>query len=409
VAIDPLTVSTPTNRVNCAMSSHASPTIRQRAIRTEPLHSQDGEATPTLNNVRIRSHVVSEVLFTSVLVREMRRSERSNLPSAVVIVAMKPTIDKPLVWRPVIDALNASKRETDVIGWLKKDVAVGAVLPELRASCADLVQAFEARLRRELAKRLRAEVLVSLSIRFHVNPAACREQVGDLPIDPLPMDVRPRPEHVAAYDAVKRGVDIVGSGVLVIALLPVFLVIAVLVKLTSPGPVFFRQLRIGHRGKTFTMLKFRTMRANADHAMHQKFVTDFIKSNASGQQGRSGKDVPFKIKNDPRVTSIGRILRKTSLDELPQLWNVLVGEMSLVGPRPPIAYEVEQYKFWHSRRLFEAKPGVTGLWQVKGRSRTTFDEMVRLDLQYARSSSLWTDLKILLATPAAVFTGKGAC
>jgi lipopolysaccharide/colanic/teichoic acid biosynthesis glycosyltransferase len=117
----------------------------------------------------------------------------------------------------------------------------------------------------------------------------------------------------------------------------------------------------------------------------------------------------FKLTNDTRITPIGHILRKTSLDELPQLWNVVIGEMSLVGPRPPLKYEVDQYKGWHLRRVLDAKPGVTGLWQVTGRSRTTFDEMVRLDLRYVRTYSLWTDLKILLATPRAVIAGKGAC
>jgi lipopolysaccharide/colanic/teichoic acid biosynthesis glycosyltransferase len=118
--------------------------------------------------------------------------------------------------------------------------------------------------------------------------------------------------------------------------------------------------------------------------------------------------MPAKLTNDARITPVGRFIRKTSLDELPQLWNVLVGEMSLVGPRPPLPYEMEQYAPWHILRILEAKPGVTGLWQVTGRSRTTFDEMVRLDLRYARKRSLWTDLKILLRTPAAVIGGKGA-
>jgi lipopolysaccharide/colanic/teichoic acid biosynthesis glycosyltransferase len=117
----------------------------------------------------------------------------------------------------------------------------------------------------------------------------------------------------------------------------------------------------------------------------------------------------FAVAGDPRVTPIGRFLRLSRLDELPQLWNVLRGEMSLVGPRPPVPYELEQYQPWHRRRVLEAKPGLTGLWQVAGRSRTTFDEMVRLDLRYAKTRSLWTDIKILLATPAAVISGKGAC
>jgi lipopolysaccharide/colanic/teichoic acid biosynthesis glycosyltransferase len=148
------------------------------------------------------------------------------------------------------------------------------------------------------------------------------------------------------------------------------------------------------------------MYVNVDHAIHQAYVTQFINANAPAA---GGGNATFKIVNDPRVTPVGRFLRKTSLDELPQFWNVVRGEMSLVGPRPPLPYEVAQYKPWHYRRVLDAKPGVTGLWQVTGRSRTTFDDMVRLDLRYARTYSVWTDLKILLATPRAVFSGKGAC
>jgi lipopolysaccharide/colanic/teichoic acid biosynthesis glycosyltransferase len=159
--------------------------------------------------------------------------------------------------------------------------------------------------------------------------------------------------------------------------------------------------------KSFTMLKFRTMHTNADDTIHHEYVTRFI--NASVDTTAAANPGIFKMMNDPRVTPIGHFLRKTSLDELPQLWNVLRGDMSLVGPRPPVPYEVEQYKPWHCRRVVDAKPGITGLWQVTGRSRTTFDEMVRLDLRYARTQSLWTDIKILLATPAAVIAGKGAC
>jgi lipopolysaccharide/colanic/teichoic acid biosynthesis glycosyltransferase len=154
------------------------------------------------------------------------------------------------------------------------------------------------------------------------------------------------------------------------------------------------------------MLKFRTMGVNADSAPHQRYVQSFIKS--MPRQDSDDAKV-FKMLDDPRITPIGRILRRTSLDELPQFWNVLKGDMSLVGPRPPLQYELEQYRTWHWRRVREAKPGVTGLWQVKGRSRTTFDEMVRLDLQYVRTRSLRMDLQILLEAPLAVLTGKGAC
>ena len=205
---------------------------------------------------------------------------------------------------------------------------------------------------------------------------------------------------------IKRGLDVAGSLALLLILSPVFLLIAALLKLTSPGSILFRQERVGQLAKPFTMLKFRTMRVNADPRLHHAFVTSFIRSSA--QWHPVGRRALFKLTNDPQVTPLGRVLRKTSLDELPQLWNVLRGEMSLVGPRPPLAYEVEQYRSWHRRRILDAKPGMTGLWQVMGRSRTTFEEMVRLDLRYIRTCSLWNDLKILLATPRAVISGKGA-
>jgi len=181
--------------------------------------------------------------------------------------------------------------------------------------------------------------------------------------------------------------------------------VAGLVKATSKGPVFFRQQRVGEHARPFMMLKFRTMHANAAHDLHQQFVSQFIQ----GDVRESAASAPvFKIVGDPRVTKIGHFLRRSSLDELPQFWNVLKGDMSLVGPRPPLPYEVKVYKSWHWRRVLDAKPGITGLWQVTGRSRTTFDEMVRLDLRYARRPSVWTDIKILLATPRAVISGRGA-
>src|SRR5439155_21194199 len=158
-----------------------------------------------------------------------------------------------------------------------------------------------------------------------------------------------------------------------------FAVVAGAVKLSSPGPVFFRQVRVGQLMKRFTIFKFRTMSIAADHTIHHEFVSRFIQASDAARPPADTSGL-FKIANDPRVTAVGRFLRKTSLDELPQLWNVLRGDMSLVGPRPPIPYEVDQYKSWHRRRLLEAKPGITGLWQVTGRSRTTFDERVRLDI-----------------------------
>jgi len=321
-----------------------------------------------------------------------------------------PGADSLSIEEAAIEALAAATRETDVLGWFERWAVIGVILPEIRMS--DLVntcEGLDTRVRRQLAKRLDGETLGRFSIRLRVYPEPRREgEEGVWPVDPLLYPkLRSRQEQRTIYDANKRGLDVVGSLILLVVLSPLLLLIAALVKLSSHGPVFFRQVRIGQIMKPFTMLKFRTMYSGTDHRVHHEFVSRFIK--ASGQVHEPGKNGFFKLTNDPRVTPVGRILRKTSLDELPQLWNVLRGDMSLVGPRPPLPYELEQYKPWHRRRVLEAKPGLTGLWQVAGRSRTTFDEMVRLDLRYARTRSLWTDIKILLATPAAVISGKGAC
>ena len=192
-----------------------------------------------------------------------------------------------------------------------------------------------------------------------------------------------------------------------ILLSPLLITIAIVIKLTSKGPILFKQMRVGQYGVGFSFLKFRSMYFGNDPKIHQDYVKQLILGKQEDQRPGATPGV-YKIKDDPRVTPVGRFLRKTSLDELPQFFNVLIGEMSLVGPRPPIPYEVETYDIWHRRRFLEVKPGITGLWQVEGRSTTKFDEMVRLDLRYAKLWSLWLDLKILARTPAAVLKGSGA-
>jgi exopolysaccharide biosynthesis polyprenyl glycosylphosphotransferase len=206
---------------------------------------------------------------------------------------------------------------------------------------------------------------------------------------------------------VKRIFDILVVSVGLIIISPLLLCIAILIKLDSPGSLIYRQKRIGENGRPFSMYKFRSMRVDADPAIHQAHVTKLIQQNLRPEQLGENNGNSLKMKNDPRVTKIGRFIRKFSLDELPQLFNVLRGEMSLVGPRPPLPYELEHYQDWHKRRL-EALPGITGLWQVKGRNQVSFDEMVRLDLEYIEHQSFWLDLLILLQTPRAVFSAKGA-
>ena len=210
------------------------------------------------------------------------------------------------------------------------------------------------------------------------------------------------------YKFFKRIVDILGSLAGIILFAPLMIPIAVMIKINSRGPVLFRQERLGYLGRPFRFLKFRSMYINTDDAIHKEYVTKLIEGKTEEVNKGSAEKPMFKITNDPRITPVGRFIRKTSLDELPQFFNVLRGEMSLVGPRPPIPYEVKAYKNWHLRRVLDIKPGITGLWQAYGRSKTTFDEMVRLDLQYVNHCSPWLDFKIILKTIAAVFDRDGA-
>jgi lipopolysaccharide/colanic/teichoic acid biosynthesis glycosyltransferase len=183
---------------------------------------------------------------------------------------------------------------------------------------------------------------------------------------------------------------------------------AIAIKMTSRGPAVFKQIRLGERGGRFSFYKFRSMYWNVDDKIHREYVSNLINGEHEKINQGEGEKPLYKMKSDPRVTQIGRIIRKTSIDELPQFINVLKGEMSLVGPRPPLPYEVEKYKPWHLRRILEVKPGITGLWQVDGRSKTSFDDMVRLDLRYALNWSLWLDIKILVKTVRAVIRPCGA-
>lgn len=217
------------------------------------------------------------------------------------------------------------------------------------------------------------------------------------------------------YGVLKRCMDICLATALIIILLPFLLLIALLIKLDSPGPVIFTQERVGAKRQrfgrqrvwvvqNFSFYKFRSMVRDADSSLHEAYIKDFVEGRAQPSAESGGK---YKLTNDPRVTRVGRILRKFSLDELPQLFNVLKGDMSLVGPRPVPTYEVAGYSPRHHNR-FAALPGITGWWQVKGRCQVSFEEMIRMDLDYIRNASLWLDLKILFLTLPAVLSRRGA-
>jgi exopolysaccharide biosynthesis polyprenyl glycosylphosphotransferase len=309
----------------------------------------------------------------------------------------------------VLCALSRSTRETDIRGWYKDGCVLGVIFTEIGAAEGKSVaNALLTKVTNALCSTLGIEHINEIRLSFHVFP---EYSSGEGPGGPTDSTLYPDLEKFNRNKAsrlIKRAMDIAGGLLALMLLSPVLLAVAAAIKLSSPGPILFRQQRMGQHGKRFTFLKFRSMYFTDDHTIHQEYVKRLISGVNGSENGNGNQTNVYKLTNDPRITSIGRILRRTSLDEVPQFLNVLAGQMSLVGPRPPIPYEFENYDLWHVQRLLAVKPGITGLWQVEGRSQVAFDDMVRLDLKYAGSWSLWLDLKILLKTPGAVVSGVGA-
>jgi exopolysaccharide biosynthesis polyprenyl glycosylphosphotransferase len=349
--------------------------------------------------------IVDEPLFVRMLSLERRRCERTGIPFALMLVhlhGISPALNQA-ARKELAVALGNAMRETDITGWYQQSSTIGIILTTLNAAnIGGLETVVLQRVRPLLASRLTASQVNCVGITFHLFPESSSTGNSVGPDQTFYVDQDKKDSQSTASTVLKRSMDVAGSMAALILLSPLFLVISILIKMTSEGPVFFRQTRIGQFGEKFTFLKFRSMYVNNDPSIHKEYVRNLIDKKVSDSGGT------FKIKNDPRITPVGRFLRKSSLDELPQFINVLRGEMSLVGPRPPIPYEFESYFLWHRRRILEAKPGITGEWQVNGRSRTTFDEMVRMDLRYIQEQSIWLDLKILLKTPWAVLNGNGA-
>lgn len=353
----------------------------------------------------------AEDVFQNVLVLERRRAERSRRPFVLMLIHSDTQSDSDgRLLQLALPVLVATTRESDLIGWYRESITLGIVFTEMsEGQKTAITESLLHRLQSALLETLGRDNVSKLSISAHFFPEDWDPEnsgwVGDSKLYP---ELQPRLAKKHFQLGVKRAIDVFGSAALLLVTLPVLAVIALLIKLTSNGPVLFKQERLGQFGARFKCLKFRTMSTNCDPNVHREYVQQFIAGNAqSAPAGNSQKNL-YKVASDPRITPIGRILRKTSLDEFPQFWNVLRGEMSLVGPRPPVPYEFELYDVWHRRRVLELKPGVTGLWQVSGRNRMRFDEMVRMDLRYSQTWSLWLDLKILLATPWAIFSGDCA-
>ncbi|HEX6715868.1 MAG TPA: sugar transferase [Pyrinomonadaceae bacterium] len=351
-----------------------------RAVQTF-VRSRQINLIPTL--------VVGRGSEASLFIQEMR--ERPSLGYRVIGVVDTRTIDGKLTYEgvPVIGTLESLP---EVI----RDSGANEVIIADADVNADAL--FEVMMR--CGRRRGVEFRIAPSL-FNCLPRKTEiDQIGVLPMirlfrEPLSSSAR----------ILKRSFDIVFSALAIALLFPLWLLIAVLIKLDSKGPVFYTQERVGMDGRLFLLYKFRTMKAGADSELHREYQKAFIAGRAEANVGNEQKPT-YKLLADPRITRVGRLLRRTSLDEVPQLLNVLLGDMSLVGPRPPIPYEVEAYELWHRKRL-DMKPGLTGLWQVSGRNQLPFEEMVRLDLFYIENWSLLLDLKIILRTAFVMIGGQG--
>ncbi len=357
-----------------------------------------------------------EDYFCELLSYERRRTERSRRPFLLMLLdidGLASTNGNNGIIKKIASALFSSTREIDVKGWYKNGSVIGVLFTELNRIDKETLRE---KIFSKLYSVLEIQQVKKIKASFFVFPE-------DGPEDG-PKDGENRKREIFDHETlypdiankkdttriIKRVIDVLGSLACILIFSPLFLIIPIIIRATSKGTILFRQERIGQFGKKFTFLKFRTMHLNNDSKIHQDYIKKFIVEQGSyeAKDNNGGEGTVYKIKDDPRVTTIGRFLRKTSLDELPQFINVLKGEMSLVGPRPPVAYEMAIYDIWHRRRVMEVRPGITGLWQTKGRSSTTFNEMVRLDIRYIKDWSVWLDIKILFLTPWVVLMGKGA-
>jgi len=349
-----------------------------------------------------------EKTFHRMLYLERKRAERSKRQFVLMLIeARSLRFADDQIAIQVISALLRATRETDINGWYANRRTIGVIFTEIGEADGKVVaDAIHGRVTDALGSCLSNEEIKEIQISFHVFPDEASKPGQSGAIDPI---LYPELlDRKRGSCIVKRSMDIAGSLCALILFCPLLVVISLIVKLTSKGPILFRQQRVGRHGKTFTFLKFRSMYFANDPAIHQDYVKHLIAGEIENDIPSGSQPNVYKLTNDPRITPIGKFLRKTSLDELPQFLNVLKGEMSIVGPRPPVPYEFESYEIWHKQRVVSVKPGITGLWQISGRSKTKFADMVRLDLEYARSWSPLQDLLIMLRTPRVMLSGDGA-
>ena len=358
---------------------------------------------PVLKEVREQSSservslddVLPRQQFHAQMRREKRRSERSKSPLSIATFRLDRTKGDGLEnVHPLLLLLSANKRETDILGCIENDV-VAIILPE---TSTQGMQGF-------LQKVAQRVVDLSFATSTATYPNSLFESLAigcqsSPDLEPILFDrLAVAGRH---WDLFKRCIDVTGALTGILLLSPVMLITALAIATTSRGPIFYKQIRLGQRASPFVFYKFRSMHCSVDDRIHREYVTRLIENERSEGTPEKPAKPWAKIKDDPRVTRIGQFIRRTKIDELPQLVNVLKGDLSLVGPRPPLGYEVEKYQSWHLRRILDTKPGITGLWQVEGGSNTTFDDMVRMDLRYIRRCSFVLDVRILLKTFAVV-------
>ncbi len=378
-------------------------------------------------------NILKKSEFTDLLYYERERSERTNSPFSLILVDLsKINVRKNgQSFNNIIKTIALSLRTIDRTGWIESNT-IGIFLPDTKLIGA---KAAAVKFKNKLIKSLGEDFLLLEFVvstypepveqkEEKIHPKETKSRSSSSPeIYTMEYASNPLMADVITVDSayildlsviglrddwqlvIKRLIDIVGAIFGLIIFSPIMLIIAAAIKLTSKGPLLFQQERMGYQGKKFPFLKFRSMHTDNDESLHREYVNKLIQGNHNEINTGSEDNPCYKMKNDTRITTLGKILRKSSMDELPQFFNVLIGQMSLVGPRPPIPYELDNYQSWHMKRVLNVKPGITGLWQTNGRSLTTFDEMVRMDLHYANNWDLWLDFKILLRTFKVVFTG----
>jgi len=336
--------------------------------------------------------------FEKLRIEKLRAQRSKSTLSIILLVLEKETDSEAINMRAILDGIQTKIRDTDISGLINHKT-IGVLLPDTDENGANKL----------------CEKLVNGNPQFSATTSSypdhifeSLEKIGAIQPDAHPFELKDSMDNVWFKLFLKRVLDIVGSIIGILILAPVMLVTALVIKATSPGPVIFSQIRLGKKGIPFKFYKFRSMHVDMDDKIHREYIQNFINGHLAKINQGDAEEPFYKMKADPRITRIGRFIRKTSIDEIPQFFNVLKGDMSLVGPRPPLSYEAEKYQSWHLRRIVDMKPGITGLWQIEGRSKTEWDDAVRLDIRYIQNWSLIMDLKILFRTVYIVLWCRGA-